>query len=383
MSNLLAPGDPCPWFTAPCNSNPRFHFDSVAGRYIVLSFLRSSRLPSSQRVLEDLLEYRGIFDDKTVCFFGVSADPDDQEGDRLPQHLSGIRFFWDTDDHIAQLCRVYSQGGEYCLCTYILDERLRVITTISFAAQPDQHIVQLLSILSKLPSLPEGQAQVQAPVLVVPNIFEPSLCQALIQYYDQRGGQESGFMREINGKTVYVSDENFKKRRDQEIEDQDLRNAAMFRIHDRLIPEILKAYQFHATRIERHIVACYDSQTGGFFKAHRDNTTRGTAHRKFAVSLNLNTGEYEGGSLLFPEFGYKTYSAPPGGAVVFSCSLLHEATPVTQGRRYAYLPFLYDDEAAKIRQDNQKFLEINSHRYEDRKSEKASGKPTKGFQSRR
>ena len=49
-------------------------------------------------------------------------------------------------------------------------------------------------------------------------------------------------------------------------------------------------------------------------------------------------------------------SGPTGGAVVFSCSLLHEATPVTRGKRYAYLPFLYDEEGARIRQENSKFL---------------------------
>jgi predicted 2-oxoglutarate/Fe(II)-dependent dioxygenase YbiX len=85
-------------------------------------------------------------------------------------------------------------------------------------------------------------------------------------------------------------------------------------------------------------------------------TTKGTAHRRFAVSLHLNTGEYEGGYVRFPEFGRQLYIAPVGGAVVFSCSLLHEATPVTHGRRYMFLPFLYDDAAAKIRQQNRKFL---------------------------
>jgi hypothetical protein len=29
---------------------------------------------------------------------------------------------------------------------------------------------------------------------------------------------------------------------------------------------------------------------------------------------------------------------------------------VTRGRRYAFLPFLYDDEAAKIREANNRFL---------------------------
>jgi predicted 2-oxoglutarate/Fe(II)-dependent dioxygenase YbiX len=42
--------------------------------------------------------------------------------------------------------------------------------------------------------------------------------------------------------------------------------------------------------------------------------------------------------------------------VVFSCSLLHEATPVTRGRRFAFLPFLYDEQAAKVREANNPHL---------------------------
>ena len=42
--------------------------------------------------------------------------------------------------------------------------------------------------------------------------------------------------------------------------------------------------------------------------------------------------------------------------MVFSCSLLHEATPVTGGRRFAFLPFLYDDAAAPIRRRNEHTL---------------------------
>ena len=43
--------------------------------------------------------------------------------------------------------------------------------------------------------------------------------------------------------------------------------------------------------------------------------------------------------------------------MVFSCSLLHEATRVTRGVRYATLPFLYDDAAARLREQNQAFFE--------------------------
>lgn len=41
-----------------------------------------------------------------------------------------------------------------------------------------------------------------------------------------------------------------------------------------------------------------------------------------------------------------------GAAVIFSGSLLHQVTRVTHGRRYAFLPFLHDEEAERIRVAN-------------------------------
>jgi len=159
------------------------------------------------------------------------------------------------------------------------------------------------------------------------------------------------------GRTVLKLDHSFKKRRDAPLEDVDLRRQIDARLSRRLLPEVRKTFQFQATRIERYIVARYDAQEGGYFRPHRDNTTKGTMHRRFAVTINLNAEDYEGGDLRFPEFDRRTYRAPTGGAVVFSCSLLHEATPVTKGTRYAFLPFLYDAAAAAIREANLRFLE--------------------------
>ena len=56
------------------------------------------------------------------------------------------------------------------------------------------------------------------------------------------------------------------------------------------------------TRIERDLVACYDSETGGHFGPHRDDTGIAIAHRRFAVSINLNA-DFEGGEISFPEYG--------------------------------------------------------------------------------
>jgi predicted 2-oxoglutarate/Fe(II)-dependent dioxygenase YbiX len=139
-----------------------------------------------------------------------------------------------------------------------------------------------------------------------------------------------------------------KKRRDVLVVDPALQAAIRERLERRLFPRIQRWLGFKATHVERYVVSCYDAADGAVFHPHRDDTTHGTAHRRFACSLNLNDG-FEGGDLRFPEFGPATYRPPPGGAVVFACGLLHEATRVTAGRRYAFLPFFYDEAGAQLR----------------------------------
>ena len=156
-------------------------------------------------------------------------------------------------------------------------------------------------------------------------------------------------------------DYGIKRRMDCLIEDEALRKACAVRITRRLKPEILRVFRFDATRMERYLVSCYDAQTGGYFRPHRDND--GDGHRQFAVTLNLNAEEYEGGDLRFPEYGLLTYRAPTGGACVFSCGLMHEATPVTKGKRYAFLPFLYDEASAARREANNEKYPDPKHHY--------------------
>ena len=161
--------------------------------------------------------------------------------------------------------------------------------------------------------------------------------------------------RSAGGRTVVVPVPGMKRRRDCLVAEGGLMAAIRTRLALRLLPEIKRAFQFDATRIERYLIGCYDAAQGGGFQSHRDDTVPGTAHRRFAVSINLNAEEHEGGELGFPEYGGGRYRPPTGAAVVFSCALLHEALPVTAGRRYAFLPFLYDEAAAAIRlaQDGQ------------------------------
>jgi peroxiredoxin/predicted 2-oxoglutarate/Fe(II)-dependent dioxygenase YbiX len=351
----LQPGDPAPWFNLPSTDNPSYAFHSVAGRYVLLAFLGSAARPEGQAALAAIAAHRALFDDEKACVFGISLDPADRAEARLRADLPGIRFLFDLDGKVSDqygLLRpdpAQPNGPRlFAPAWLLLDPMLRVIE-----ARP---IGEAGAILARLAALPppagHGGMDIPPPVLVLPRVFDPALCRALIAHYEAEGGAPSGFMREVDGKTVGVFDAAMKRRQDCTIADEALRAATRNSILRRVVPELLKVHHFRATRMERYIVACYDSAERGHFGAHRDNTTAGTAHRRFAVTINLNAEEFEGGELRFPEYGPRSWRAPTGGAVVFSCSLLHQALPVTAGRRYAFLPFLYDDAAARIREAN-------------------------------
>jgi peroxiredoxin/predicted 2-oxoglutarate/Fe(II)-dependent dioxygenase YbiX len=358
----LQRGDPAPWFHQRSSGNPRYAFDTTAGRYIVLCFHVSAGDPRGKAAIGAALSRRELFDDVRFAFFGVSLDPRDESEGRVRERIPGVRFFYDFDGKVSRLYGAIPvganpAGGSVAARRFwaVLDPTLRVAGVFPFADDGSE-AGALFTFLDSLP--PPAQfagIELMAPILFLPDVFEPDLCRRLIKAYEAHGGEESGFMRQANGKTVMVQDHGHKRRRDHDLTDEDLIAESKARITRRMVPEIEKVHQFKVTRMERYIVSCYSAEDGGHFNAHRDNTTGGTAHRRFAVSINLN-GDFAGGDLNFPEYGPRSFKPPPGGAVVFSCSLLHKASLVTAGRRFAFLPFLYDDAAAKIREDNNKFL---------------------------
>ncbi len=359
---MLTIGDPAPWFEARSPERPDFHLSQAAGRYVVLCFFGSAGRPDVRTMLEAIRAETAMFNDGFAAFFAVSCDPADEAENRITQRLPGFHVFWDPDGKIPALYGLIAEkDGKKIMrrASLVLDSLLRLIAFVPIS-DIKTHARQLIETIASLPPLPEaGMANPPAPVLVLPRIFEPEFCKILIGLYHKGESIDSGFMSTDfrTGKTVFNLDHGFKKRRDVHIQDDLVRQQINARLIKRLVPEVKKAFQFEATYIERYIVARYDSGDGGFFRPHRDNTTKGTAHRRFAVTINLNAEEYEGGNLRFPEFDRRTYRAPTGGAVVFSCSLLHEAMPVTKGTRYAFLPFLYDEAAAKLREENLPFLE--------------------------
>jgi predicted 2-oxoglutarate/Fe(II)-dependent dioxygenase YbiX len=185
------------------------------------------------------------------------------------------------------------------------------------------------------PSLRRGGA----PVLLLPDVLERGLCEELIAYW-AAGRKHEDLVS--SGREAQDTGQRLKRRADVMLQDKGLFGRVRQRLMTRVVTEMRKVFCFSAASFEPLRIGCYDGARGGYFGRHRDNRTPYTAHRSFAMSLNLNTGAYVGGQIRFPEFGRELYEADAGGAVVFSCNLLHEALPVTSGRRFALFTFFAD-----------------------------------------
>jgi predicted 2-oxoglutarate/Fe(II)-dependent dioxygenase YbiX len=346
----ILPGEPAPYFHARSDTNPRYSFNVIAGRNLVLTFI-APQTEGSEYLKQ--LSASPMFDSERAALFIVTNNSAGEKA--LPLRLSGVRAFFDDEREIAKLFDL--DKCDSLPISFIISPRLQVIGLVT--APEEHHANAVLEIVERAPHVAQLPPMLaHPPVMIIPHVFEPELCEFLIAGYKADGGRDSGFMRDVDGRTVEIKDSSHKVRRDWNIEkgNKAIIDTIQDRFLKRVIPEIKKAYQFDVTRMERYIVSCYNADDGGHFNAHRDNTTKGTAHRRFAVSVNLNADEYDGGDLRFREFGMQTYRPPTGGCCIFSCSLLHEATPVTKGVRYAFLPFLYDEAARKVREENLKYF---------------------------
>src|SRR5262245_4622789 len=202
----------------------------------------------------------------------------------------------------------------------------------------------LRALLDRLrAAAPSARILAQAPVALIEGVIEPELCLRLISFWKD-GRQEADIVSSSSAHSGAAAQ--VKKRTDVVVEDGELVATLRQRLARRVIPEIRKAFQVEIVRHEALRIGCYDGRDGGYFRRHRDNATPYTRQRRFALTANLNDG-YVGGELRFPEYGRMTYRPPAGGAVVFSCSLLHEALPVTDGSRFGLFTFFTDRAGAE------------------------------------
>ena len=225
---------------------------------------------------------------------------------------------------------------------FLLDRNQRILALADDAPADDLARWALTRWSAEPPVAPAAEIRHAAPVLTIPNVLSRDDCRALIARWHEMGNAPGKVTSLVKGEQVERVYESLKKRRDHRLNDPAVLRPLLALIARRLAPELDKAFHYRAFKFDRVLIACYDAERGDFFRRHRDNQTPATATRRFALTLNLNSDEYDGGELIFPEYGDHRYKPATGAAVLFSCSLLHEALPVTAGQRFALLSFLRD-----------------------------------------
>lgn len=217
----------------------------------------------------------------------------------------------------------------------VLDANLRVVATTTI----HEIDATLAMIVDAAPSVEAGGlAPRLAPVLFVPDALDERLCSELMDRWSEES-VSTGVETVVEGERAEATDLRRKRRRDHTVTDAALLRRLTQHVGARVLPELQKAFAFRAGGFEGFKVGCYTADDRGHFEAHRDNLSAATAQRRFALSLNLNE-DYDGGELVFPEYGTTRYRPAAGEALLFSGSHLHRVCPVERGRRFVLLSFV-------------------------------------------
>jgi peroxiredoxin len=346
----LAVGDTAPAWVMPSSSGKQLGTADCLGRPLVLCFLPAEALAAADPVVLAFRDLAADFQEAGVRLAVAVAAPESACAEAAARLGLPFPVLADADGNVSRVHLTTDDAAALDRRTFVFDAAFRV-ARLDDRPSSASHAPEVLEFVRGMVGREEPRhVLVQAPVLLIPDVIPPDLCRELIAVWEGEN-EDSGFMTEVEGKTVGVYDHAHKVRRDHFLREGPRRDRLNQLVGHRVRPWIRKAFRFDVTRFEDFRIACYDSDRGGYFRPHRDNTTTGTAHRVFAMTLNLNAGEYEGGSLRFPEFGPHLYRPRTGEAVVFSCALLHEATDVTAGRRFVLLSFFYGEQEAKRREE--------------------------------
>lgn len=336
-------------FDLPSTIGDRLAAEQCVGRSLAIVFYLKDGNSDDATLLSELNALLDQFEAKGIRLIAVGIESIESHHNFAASLQLRFPLLADGESHIRKMLSAIGEKRT----TLFLDSSLRVVRAYEDYGVHG-HARQLLDdAIAHLDREPPRDILQHAPVLLIPNVLPKEHCRRLISLWETQN-EDSGFMKQIDGQTIGVTDYGHKIRRDHYLKSGPDEDAIKPFIVERVIPEIRKAFNYSVTRREDFRIAGYDSTRGGYFRPHRDNTTSATAHRRFAMSLLLND-DYEGGYLRFPEFGTHRYRPTAGGAVVFSCSLLHEATDVTAGRRFVLLSFFYGEAEAKLREQyNQK-----------------------------
>ena len=332
----LGAGDHFPVFSCPDTDDDMFEFYvDVVGKPVVMIFCGDKSL---EQLTSSVMPV-ALFDPEIVqvATFVCASVPDAKA-----QKTAADWLFQTMSDANREITSALADmSGISAPVIYVLNPNQRICGIVGLDDTELDLKASLNALIQEASYIaPPAPVSRIAPVLLVPRVLEPEDCDWLIGLWregDKHKGQVAlgSAAKERDGVIL-----DMKRREDYIVTDAEIEQRIVNRIMPRLVPEIEKILHFHQWGMEALRIGCYKAKDSGFFNVHRDNCNPSVQHRKYAITINLNTGDYEGGDLRFPEYGKELFQPPRGGAVVFSCSMLHEVLPVTAGERYTLLTFL-------------------------------------------
>ncbi len=215
---------------------------------------------------------------------------------------------WETaqgKDTIRARCGVFLCDGTLRVRELLFPERLEEMMS---------HLYQALPVILK--------HQEQAPILQIPMVFEPALCEKMFSLWNNS----------MMGKADLMSEQ----------EKKDVSLAIDLRLGTRIAPRLKTAFRYQPQFREPPRIWCHeDLPLNQFFNCNADVSSK---HREFGIMIALQCVPVEGGTVEFTEYGPTRYTVKTGEALVFSCDLLQRIFPVTQGQRFWYITFLHSQE---------------------------------------
>jgi len=333
----FGPGDRIPDFRLPDTTGAaRQFYVALAGGPIILAVLSDPGQAEQRAFLGEMGAWADALGEAAAEVFAICG------GAAPPPAIPGITVLRDPRGQVcAHLLNAGAAGRPIIDShrTYVLDPNQRVLAVVP-PAEASIHLDRVGTAIDAW-RVAEGSSRVLnsgAPVLLLPQVFDQRLCAELIERWHDLGHVEGGNAGAYGDEIR----QDKKRTRDHIITDEALHDRICEILMRRITPEITKVFRDDSEGyyFDRHVIISYAADRDDFFGAHRDNFTAETQKRTYAVSLNLND-DYEGGELRFPEYGPHRYKPLAGAACVFSCSLLHEALPVTEGQRWALTTFLW------------------------------------------
>ena len=328
----LERGDRVPNFVLPDLGGAfRLFYDLTQGKPGVVALMRASA-PGAAAALQALSLRAADLAAAGAEMFAVIHGTADQA-----KALAGDAAFPVFVEAEGKVNAVYPVAGERDdRKTVVIDPNQRVLAAYAEAdpaAETGRALAYLRENWRPFEARPAGRV---APVLLIPDVLDAGLRRTLMDAWT-KDHRETG----VSGSTDAVLYDR-KKSQDHIVRDPAMVRHISETLNRRVAPEVMKAFTFKGPYgFDGHIVLGYDASRKDFFGLHRDNMSPRTRHRRFAISLNLND-DFEGGELRFPEYGGGLYRLDAGMACVFSCTLLHEALPVTRGRRFTLTTFMCD-----------------------------------------